>query len=172
MSFSDSDWTSDAAAAATGRRDGAWIWTLALGIVIGAAGATLVFLMLDRLPQGNAPQALAVAPKPAPAVSPAPARAPATANDAVSTAAGPSAPPVRPAAPPPPEPVPDVSSVATTAPQPSADERRRKERAWAAYYRRPASCEGNPTTDQLIECANHFIRSKREFEERWKAGTL
>jgi hypothetical protein len=57
-------------------------------------------------------------------------------------------------------------------PRPSAEELRRKERAWAAYYKRPSSCEGNPTTDQLIECANHFIRSKRDFDERWKAGTL
>jgi hypothetical protein len=66
-----------------------------------------------------------------------------------------------------------VAPVATTeASRPSAEELRRKERAWAAYYKRPASCEGNPTTDQLIECANHFIRSKREFDERWKAGTL
>jgi len=173
MSFSDSDWTSEAAAsaAATGRRDSTWVWTLVLGVVIGAAGATLVFLMLERLSQRDASQAVATAPvaTAAPAVPPPPAAVIETAPPA----AGPAEPPAASAATSPAEPVPAVAPVATTvAPRPSAEELRRKERAWAAYYKRPSSCEGNPTTDQLIECANHFIRSKREFDERWKAGTL
>lgn len=173
MSFSDSDWTSEAAAsaAATGRRDGIWVWTLVLGVVIGAAGATLVYLMLERLSQRDAPQAMATAP--AAAAAPAAAHAPAAVIESAPPAAGPVEPPAASAAAGPAEPVPAVAPVATTvAPRPSAEELRRKERAWAAYYKRPASCEGNPTTDQLIECANHFIRSKREFDERWKAGTL
>jgi hypothetical protein len=168
MSFSDSDWTSEAAASAVaGRHDGGWIWTLVLGVVIGAAGATLVFLMVERLSQREAHQAVARAPLPAtaPAMPPPPAAVVETAPpaagrvepSAASAAASPAAP---------------VPTVPTAAPRPSADELRRKERAWAAYYKRPSSCEGNPTTDQLIECANHFIRSKRDFDERWKAGTL
>ena len=28
------------------------------------------------------------------------------------------------------------------------------------------------SADQLIDCANHFIRAKREFDERWRTGTL
>lgn len=171
MSFSDSDWTSEAAATPAGRRDSTWVWTLVLGVVIGAAGATLVLLMLERLSPREAPQTVATAPVAAatPAVSPAPAAV----IEAAAPAAGPAEPPAASAAAGPAEPLPAVAPVATTvAPMPSADELRRKERAWAAYYKRPSSCEGNPTTDQLIECANHFIRSKRDFDERWKAGTL
>lgn len=173
MSFSDSDWTSEvaASAAATGRRDSTWVWTLVLGVVIGAAGATLVFLMLERLSQRDASQAVATAP--VAAAAPAAPPPPAAVIETAPPAAGPAEPPAASAAASPAEPVPAVAPVATTvAPRPSAEELRRKERAWAAYYRRPSSCEGNPTTDQLIECANHFIRSKREFDERWKAGTL
>jgi len=173
MSFSDSDWTSEAAAsaAATGRRDSTWVWTLVLGVVIGAAGATLVFLMLERLSQRDASQTVATAP--VAAAAPAAPPPPAAVIETAPPAAGPAEPPAASAATSPAEPVPAVAPVATTgAPRPSAEELRRKERAWAAYYRRPSSCEGNPTTDQLIECANHFIRSKREFDERWKAGTL
>lgn len=167
MSFSDSDWTSDAAAAAATRRDGALAWALALGIVIGAAGATVVLYAVDRLPgrasqsppSPNAPAVTAALPTPPPVLidrqPPAaghrePAPASAGIDDSV-VASGPSP---------------------TPSPRPSEDELRRKERAWARFYQRPASCEGNPSTDQLIECANHFIRSKREFDARWKAGTL
>jgi hypothetical protein len=168
MSFSDSDWTSEAAATPAGRRDSTWVWTLVLGVVIGAAGATLVFLMLERLSQREAPQAVAKAPLAAAAPPP-----PTAVIEAAPPAAGPAEPPAASAVASPAEPVPAVAPVATTvAPRPSAEEMRRKERAWAAYYKRPSSCEGNPTTDQLIECANHFIRSKRDFDERWKAGTL
>jgi hypothetical protein len=172
MSFSDSDWTSEAAASAVaGRRDGGWIWTLVLGVVIGAAGATLVFLMVERLSQREAHQAVATAPLPAtaPAAMPPP---PAAVVETAPPAAGRVEPSAASAAASPAAPVPTVPTVTTAAPRPSADELRRKERAWAAYYKRPSSCEGNPTTDQLIECANHFIRSKRDFDERWKAGTL
>lgn len=171
MSFSDSDWTSEAAASPASRRDSTWVWTLVLGIVIGAAGATLVLLMLDRLSsQRDAPQALATAPAVPAAATPAstieisPPAAGAAEPPAASTAS---------ATAPEAAPVPTVAPVATSpSARPNADELRRKERAWAAYYKRPSSCEGNPTTDQLIECANHFIRSKRAFDERWKAGTL
>jgi hypothetical protein len=54
----------------------------------------------------------------------------------------------------------------------AAEVARRKELAWSRFYKRPPTCEGNPTADQLIDCANHFIRSKREFDERWRTGTL
>ena len=48
----------------------------------------------------------------------------------------------------------------------------RKERAWAKFYRKPPNCEGNPNNDQLVECANQFIRAKRQFEEAYAAGKL
>ena len=50
--------------------------------------------------------------------------------------------------------------------------RRRKERAWNKYYKKPATCEGNLTNEAMTECANHYVRSKRQFEEAYAAGKL
>lgn len=185
MNYDDSDWTQEAAAATADtsrpRRDMTLAGTLALGIVIGVAGTLLVVLALGRGPKATPASAPALAAAPAgadtpaaPAVPVAPAgtsptalveRAPPAAGSAASAASTPSAHDANDDADPPPVAAPPSRPV-------SAEEQKRRERAWAKFYRRPASCEGNPTTDQLIECANHFIRSKREFDERWKAGTL
>lgn len=45
-----------------------------------------------------------------------------------------------------------------------------KERAWTRFYKRPSQCEGNPTAEAMTECANHYIRSKRQFDEAYAAG--
>jgi flagellar biosynthesis/type III secretory pathway M-ring protein FliF/YscJ len=44
----------------------------------------------------------------------------------------------------------------------------RKAKAWAKFYRKPASCNDAAT----MECANSFIRAKRTFEERYARGEL
>jgi hypothetical protein len=44
----------------------------------------------------------------------------------------------------------------------------RKERAWAKFYRRPASCNDAAS----MECANGYIRAKRSFEEKFARGEL
>lgn len=185
MNYDDSDWTHEAAAASAAtarpRRDVTLAGTLALGIVIGVAGTLLVVLALGRGPKTTPPSAPALAAAPAaadtpaaPAVQVAPTgtsptalveRAPTAAGAAAPVASAPSAHDANDDA----EPAPVAAAPSKPV---SAEEQKRRERAWAKFYRRPASCEGNPTTDQLIECANHFIRSKREFDERWKAGTL
>jgi hypothetical protein len=47
----------------------------------------------------------------------------------------------------------------------SADQR--KEQAWAAYYRKPAACNDATT----MECANAYIRARRQFELQYaKSG--
>lgn len=46
----------------------------------------------------------------------------------------------------------------------------RKERAWSQFYKEPAQCDGNPSNDVMTECANHYIRSKRQFEQAYAAG--
>lgn len=46
----------------------------------------------------------------------------------------------------------------------------RKERAWAQFYKKPPQCDDNPTKTTMVECANHYIRAKREFEETYAAG--
>jgi hypothetical protein len=56
--------------------------------------------------------------------------------------------------------------------QSALDAARRKERAWERWYQRPAFCNENPTSAQMVECANHHIRARKEFEERYAAGRL
>lgn len=48
----------------------------------------------------------------------------------------------------------------------------RKERAWASFYKKPPQCDGNPTDAVMTECANHYIRAKRQFEAAYAAGKL
>lgn len=61
--------------------------------------------------------------------------------------------------------------LASEAKRQAVQESTRKEDAWARYYRKPAHCE-NPAPEALTECANHFIRAKREFEAKYAAGRL
>jgi hypothetical protein len=46
---------------------------------------------------------------------------------------------------------------------------KRKEKAWAAYYVAPASCEHPPAWKDQVDCGNQHIRAKREFEQQWQA---
>jgi hypothetical protein len=46
---------------------------------------------------------------------------------------------------------------------------KRKEKAWAAYYVAPASCEHPPAWKDQVDCGNQYIRAKREFEQQWPA---
>lgn len=45
-------------------------------------------------------------------------------------------------------------------------EAERRQRAWEAYYRKPPGC----TDSASMECANHYIRAKRAFDERFAKG--
>ena len=173
MSFTDSDWDYAGRAPAP-RPKYVWLWSLAAGTVIGVAIATLVFYSADLL-RTRATIDSALARPAAPAAS---ASAPSLAQAARDGAAAPSNPPLASAAPVPAapltlaEPLMPQAPAAGPAPRPSAAEARRKELAWARFYHRPAYCDGNPSADQLIDCANHYIRSKREFDARFAAGQL
>jgi type IV secretory pathway VirB10-like protein len=176
VSFNDSDWTLEAEEARARRHPPmaarvAGAWGLAAGIVIGAAAATLVLYASGRLDRA-APSSLDA--RPGPMVSKAAPSPPPPPQPEQHAAVPPRADEPMPATPEPTraEPAMPAPPTASPAPKPSNEELRRKERAWARWYQRPTICDGNPTTDQLIECANHFIRSKREFEERWRAGML
>ncbi len=46
----------------------------------------------------------------------------------------------------------------------------RKERAWVLFYKKPAACDESPPKASMVECANHFIRAKREFEQLYADG--
>jgi hypothetical protein len=48
-----------------------------------------------------------------------------------------------------------------------ADRQAAKERAWLEHYRAPADCEQPPSWEAQVECGNHYMRAKAEFDERW-----
>jgi hypothetical protein len=59
-----------------------------------------------------------------------------------------------------------------TAAQAAVEAARRKERAWQRFYQRPDFCADNPTAALMVQCANQYIRARKEFEERYGAGKL
>lgn len=59
-----------------------------------------------------------------------------------------------------------------TAEQAAVEAARRKERAWQRFYQRPDFCADNPTAALMVQCANQYIRARKEFEERYGAGRL
>ena len=52
------------------------------------------------------------------------------------------------------------------------DAARRKERAWRKFYQPPSICSEDRRGEFLVECANHSIRARKEFEERYATGRL
>jgi hypothetical protein len=171
----DQDWTDEAEAeqSAGASRGGAAslgvpIVTAVLGLLVGVLGTSLWWTWSTSSREAAATASipapapkLATAPPPAASavlVQPTPvvAAAPRDSDEAGATPALPAAGPA-----------------ASAAPTLSAEEvARRRERAWARFYKRPSTCEGNPTGDQLVECGNHYIRMRREFDERWRSGSL
>ena len=59
-----------------------------------------------------------------------------------------------------------------TAEQAAVEAARRKERAWQRFYQRPDFCADNPTAALMVQCANQYIRARKEFEERYGSGRL
>jgi hypothetical protein len=167
----DSDWTAQAeqVAAAPSRRP-QQIALLVAGIALGAAGASAAWFLASRTSAPPAPIASPAAPRPTATPAPAVALAP-----PVVVAAPASSATVDDEAPPPARTASAAAAASAVRSVPAlsaAEVARRKELAWSRFYKRPATCDGNPSADQLIDCANHFIRSKREFDERWRNGTL
>jgi hypothetical protein len=172
VSFQDSDWTAqaEATAATPPRRTNPYV-AAAIGLGIGVAiGATAAIWAL----QGNAGPDARPLPTQAAATAPHGAASAATAGTGTAPAAAAAASSVSalPAVAVEPLLLPDPPAAAASQPLSAAEVARRKERAWDRFYRRPAVCEGNPSAEQLVECGNHFIRNRREFEERWRAGKL
>jgi len=175
MNFNDSDWTLEAAEPAppSTPRPVSLAFGVGVGIVIGAVLASLAWLWVDarRAPALPVPAVSAnLAAVPAtgvrdavPAEAPASAAAAQQAGDAnaalaISAASAPSGPAASPA---------HRAGMGASAPRDA-----RKEQAWALYYHRPAQCEGNPTPQQMIDCANDHIRARRRFEADYAAGRL
>jgi hypothetical protein len=164
MTFSDSDWTREPAHArrAQAQRRTAMLASLtALGCVALAVGWFGVEQMLDA----NKTSAVAPAAASTPIVTTPTIPTPASPADAAASA------------------VPDAAALATleaemrqrardAVQQAAIDAARRKERAWERWYQRPGFCNENPTSAQMVECANHHIRARKLFEERYAAGRL
>jgi len=169
VNFSDSDWTV-AAAANTERRDRRVALALTAGVAIGALAASLLWWLAIT---ARAPRPL---PAPLATTMPAPEPAPAAATTPAVPASEESSPATQPAAAS--APVPTVagaeSATSAAALQASLAEEaaRRKERAWQKFYQRPTICTEDRRGEFLIECANHSIRARREFEERYANGRL
>lgn len=52
------------------------------------------------------------------------------------------------------------------------DERRQHDAAWESFYKPMRGCEIWQSDSHMVECQNHKIRAKREFEQKWAAGEI
>ena len=183
VDFDDQDWEQahpaeqDVAGAATAWKVAAG---MAVGIVIGATAMYLADRHIEASAWSETVQAFERAlPGAGPSV-PAPVQASrqATAPQAAVPVPEPTpAPPPIAESPRPAVPAPGVTAdtggrQAGSGPGAPLSDLERKQRAWARYYKKPPYCENNPTSDTLIDCANHYIRARRQFEEAYAAGRL
>jgi len=181
MNFDDHDWEAEELPSRSRPdRSGAWLVAagVAIGIVVGGSVMHLVDrypLLRDRASAAPPPQSLMrrsdpVAEVQKPAAQDAPQGSvvaaplpdlelqPPGAGPAGTVQASPTA-------------EPDEAERKALAAQRAAQQAaERKDRAWALYYTKPAACDSNPTRATMVECANHFIRARRQFEELYAAG--
>lgn len=61
---------------------------------------------------------------------------------------------------------------ALAAQQAADDLEKRKQAAWAAFYKPPAFCEHPPAWQDQVECGNQYIRAKRQFEKLWASKVI
>lgn len=181
MNFDDQDWEL-AERAARSRADSAGVWKVAMGVVAGIViGGALVYAVdhratwqgsVERVPPAEAAPRSAVPSASSPQQDLAMLPTEATRAGASAGDQGP--------------PTADESLRAADAVQAlereiaerkaAWDQRaaqqaaERKDRAWAMFYVKPPACDDNPTKTTMVECANHFIRARREFEVRYATG--
>jgi hypothetical protein len=173
--FTDSDWDAAGEGAVARWRGSVWVVALALaaGVAMGALGASAWWWSREPAPSGAAmpiDRVERVAPASAPVAAAEPAGPAMPASDA-ATAALPSPSPSRdevalPLA------VPAALPLARASAPTATDSARRKQQAWRRYYQRPDICAEDRKGDFMVECANHSIRARREFEALYAAGKL
>ena len=151
MTFDDQDWVLESLADHE-RRDSSTAWKmaamLAIGILLGAL--SIIVLLAYRTPA-----AVATAPAALPASEPVARLLPSPPVGGTANAA--------------------IQDDPRRATQSSSAERardERKERAWAKLYKKPPQCDDPSAGEPFVECANHFIRARREFEQAYAAGKL
>ncbi len=47
-----------------------------------------------------------------------------------------------------------------------------KEAAWFKWYKEPEGCQAFQSDKHMVECINHKMRSKKEFEALWVQGKI
>ena len=181
VNFDDHDWESDEPLLGQ-TPNASTAWKVAAGVAVGIVlGGTLVFAVDRYLPQWAFSEAAQVFGE---AVREGAGKVEPAAQQAVREATAMEAEPASPEvvlrqAPP------GSGEVAASAPSAAAVrvERRaepsqgaaqkdieRKERAWAEHYKKPRHCVESPNADTLVDCANHYIRARREFEAAYMSG--
>ena len=159
MNFDDQDWDLEERASRP-PTDSAGVWKVAAGVAVGIVigGALVWALDLQPAAQDGTPVTVTVtttAPVAAAAAAPATEAMLAAAETTVSG---------------PPQAVVLAPAAAAQALRSAQQATERKERAWSLFYKKPSACEDSPPKASLVECANHFIRAKREFEQLYTAS--
>lgn len=54
----------------------------------------------------------------------------------------------------------------------AAEAQRRHDNAWQNYYQPPKGCDVWRSDTHMVECVNHKMRAKAEFERKWAAGEI
>lgn len=52
----------------------------------------------------------------------------------------------------------------------AAESQRKHDAAWDQFYKPLRGCDNWQSNSHMVECQNHRLRAKREFEEKWAAG--
>lgn len=184
MTFSDSDWTRDPPLRARTPLPQRRVLILSVLIAVGCVAIAIAAYGIERLlatsARGDALKHISdVAISAPPSAGVAPAIAASTAAATTPIAAAPQASAPLPSG----EDKIDPEQMAAleaemrqrareAAEQAAAEAARRKERAWQRFYQRPDFCADNPTAAQMVQCANQYIRARKDFEERYTAGRL
>lgn len=181
VNFDDQDWDYEDGSSRH-HPDATAAWKVAAAVAVGIViGGTLMWAVDRRgeWPGASASQQPAEAAREVAEPAAAAARTPGLQLPDEPTGAGVPAPSLRPTAASEPRPLPrqsagavarDTDGRAAPLQHTSQQAAERKERAWALFYSKPAACEESPPRASLVECANHFIRAKREFDQLYAAG--
>jgi hypothetical protein len=152
--FTDSDWDNGAPTplepASKARRAAALAGAMAAGLVLGAAIASGWWAPRGVDAGARSGSAAAVALPATPTPVEVMASAPPSGGHAEPTAALERSPPTAAGA-----------SIRSGDPAAAA---RRKEQAWSHWYEKPRECMEDRRGERFVECANHYIRARREFE--------
>ena len=163
MNFDDQDWDLEQSASRPAT-ESAGVWKVAAGVAVGIVIGGALMWALDLQPAGQDGSPVGIVTPTATTTATATEARPAAAETTVSEPR--QAVMLAPAA------APRGAEVAAQALRSAQQAAERKERAWSLFYQRPAACEDSPPKASLVECANHFIRAKREFEQLYETGKL